>query len=112
MLPRQWCHGSAFEVDAGGRAGACRIKCLNTTGGVPILVSVQSLAQMGAIMEFSTGAAFFRHLADQSFVQLENDADVHLCLALVEDLLARPVSDEGQHERFIASAEVLEGLKK
>ena len=67
----------AFKVNVGGRTGDCKINCLNTTG-VPILLSVQSLSQMGAIIDFSTGAAFFRHLTDQSCVQLERASNGHL----------------------------------
>ena len=57
----------AFKVNDGGRTGECKINCLNTAG-VAILLSVHSLSQMGAIIDFSTGAAFFRNLADQAFV--------------------------------------------
>ena len=53
----------AFKVNAGGRTGDCKINCLNTTG-VPILLSVQSLSQMRANIDFSTGGAFFSHLTD------------------------------------------------
>ena len=75
---KTWCtfaHGErqqsqgevAFQVDAGGRMGDCKIACLNTTG-VPISLS---LSKMGTIIDFSTGAAFFWNLTDQVFVQLE-----------------------------------------
>ena len=60
----------AFQVDAGGRMGDCKIACLNTTG-VPILLSVQSLSKMVTIIDFSTAAAFFWNLTYQVFVQLE-----------------------------------------
>ena len=75
---------AALKVNAGGRTGNCKINCLNTTG-VPILLSVQSLSQMGTIIDFSTSVAFFRHLTDQSFVQLERETNGHLHLSLVED---------------------------
>ena len=70
-------------------------------------LSVQSLAQMGAIVDFRTGAAVFGYLTDQSFVQLEQDADRHLCRSLVEDLLARPFSDKGKLQGFTAAAQSL-----
>ena len=60
----------AFKVNAGGRTSECKINCFNTSG-VSILLSVH--CQMGASIDFSTGAAFFRHLADQPFVQLERE---------------------------------------
>ena len=99
----------AFKVNAGGRTGDCKINCLNTTG-VPILLSVQSLSQMGAIIDFSTGAAFFRHLTDQSFVQLERASNGHLYLSLVEDLLSQPILDREQLQGFQAAAQVLKNL--
>ena len=86
----------AFKVNAGGRAGACKINCLNTTG-MSILVSVQCLAQMGAIIDYSTDA----------HVQLAKEADGHHYLSLVENLLSRPISDRGQLERLKAAAEKL-----
>ena len=89
--------------------GDCKINCLNTTG-VPILLSVQSLAQMGAIIDFSTGAPFFRHLTDQSFVQLERESNGHLYLSLVEDLLSQPILDKEQLQGFQAAAQVLKNL--
>ena len=60
-------------MNVGGRTGECKINCLNTTG-VPILLSVHSLSQMGAIIDFSKGAAFFGHLSDQDFVPLERES--------------------------------------
>ena len=57
--------------------GNCKINCLNTTG-VPVLLFVQSQSQMGAIIDFSAGVAFFRHLTAQSFVQLERETKGHL----------------------------------
>ena len=67
----------AFKVNAGGRTGRCKINCFNTSG-VLILLFVHGLSQMGASIDFSTGAAFFRHLADQAFVQLEREPNGHL----------------------------------
>ena len=55
-----------------GRVGDCKIACLNATG-VPILLSVQSRSRMGAFIDFSTGAAFFRNLTDPVFVQLDGE---------------------------------------
>ena len=59
----------AFKVDAGGRAGASKINCLNTTGE-PIIQSLHldKFYTDGAIVDFSPGAEFLRHLRDQSFV--------------------------------------------
>ena len=64
----------AFQVDVGGKMGACKIAYLNATG-VPILLSVQSISKKGAVVDFSTGARFFRNLTDQVFVQLEQEAN-------------------------------------
>ena len=102
---------AAFKVNAGGRTRECKINCLNTTG-VPILLSVHSLSQMGAIIDFSTGAAFFRHLADQPFVQLERESNGHLYLSLVEDMLSQPILNKEQLQGFQAAAQVLENIDK
>ena len=56
----------AFQVNAGGLAGDCKIACLNATC-VPILLSVLSRSKMQAIVDISTGSAFFRSLTDQGF---------------------------------------------
>ena len=98
---------SEGEVNGGGRTGKCKINCLNTTR-VPILLSVRSLSQMGAIIDFSTGAAFFRHLADQAFVHPERASNGHLYLSLVEDVLSQPISNKEQLQGFQAAAQVLE----
>ena len=96
-------------MNAGGRTGDCKINCLNTTG-VPILLSVQSLSQIGAIIDLSTGAAFFRHLTDESVVQLERESNGHLYLSLVEDLLSQPILDKEHLQGFQAAAQVLKNL--
>ena len=101
----------AFKVNAGDRTENCKIFCLNTTG-VPICLFVQSLSQMGATIDFGTGVAFFRHLTDQSFVQLEGEANEQLYLTLVEDILLQPISDKNQQQGFQSLAQVLENLDK
>ena len=67
---------------------------------------------MGAIIDFSTGAAFFRHLADQAFVQLERESNGHLYLSLVEDMLSQPILNKEQLQGFQAAAQVVENLDK
>ena len=71
-----------------------------------------SLSQMGAIIDFSTGAAFCRHWADQVFVQLERESNGHLYLPLVEDMLSQPISNKEQLQGFQAAAQVQENLEK
>ena len=46
-----------FRVNAGDQTSNCKITCLKTSR-VSILLSVQSLSQMGAVIDFSTGTAF------------------------------------------------------
>ena len=58
---------------------------------------------MGAIIDFSTGAAFFRHLTDQ-------ESNGHLYLSLVEDLLSQPILDKDLLQGFQAAAQVLKNL--
>ena len=70
--------------------GDYKIACLNTKE-VPILLSVQSLSEMGAVIDFRTCAAFCRNLAHQSFVQLETETNGNLFLSLAEDVLSHPV---------------------
>ena len=67
---------------------------------------------MGAIIDFNTGAAFFRHLTDLSLVQLERETHGHLYLSLVGDVLFQPILDKSQLQGFQAAAEVLENLNK
>ena len=52
-------------MNAGGCAGACKINCWNTTGG-PILFLCAKFSADGSHIDFSAGAACFRH-HDQSF---------------------------------------------
>ena len=92
----------ASKVNAGGRRENCKMNCVNTTG-VPIQLSVQSLSQMGAIIDLSTGVAFFRRLRDQHFVQLERETNGHLFLSLVEDLISQTISDKKSAARVPGS---------
>ena len=84
---------------------------LNATG-VPILLTIQSLSKMGAIIDFSTGASFFPNLTDTVFVQLEQEANGHLYLSPVKDMLSQSICDEDQLLGFQAAARVLENLGK
>ena len=101
----------AFQVNVGGKMSNCKIAYLNATG-VPILLSVQSISKMGAIMGFSTGATFFRSLTDQVFAQLEQEANGHLYVSLVKDMLSQSICDEDQLLGFQAAARVHENLGK
>ena len=91
--------------------GDCKIAYLNATG-VPVLLSVQSSSKMEAIMDFSTGATFFRNLTDTVFVLLEQEANVRLYWSLAKDMLSRTVCDEDQLLGFQAAARVCENLGK
>ena len=75
-------------MNAGGRARACETNCLNKTS-VPILLSVQGLAHMGVILDFSTGACLL-----SISVQLEEEANGQ-----------RQNSDNGQLEGSMAAAQ-------
>ena len=102
---------AAFKVNAGGRTDDCKTNCLKTAG-VPNLLSLQSLSRMGAVVELSTGAAFFRKLTGQSFVQLERETHGHLFLSLVEGVLSQPILDKGQLQGVQEAAQVLEHFDK
>ena len=65
---------------------------------------------MGGLIDYSTGAAFFRKLTEQSFVQLEQETNGHQYWSLVEDLLSRPISDKVQLVGLLAAAQVLRSL--
>ena len=67
---------------------------------------------MGAIVGFSTGATFFRNPIDQVFVLLEQEANRHLYLSPVKDMLSRSICDEDQLLGFQAAARVCENLGK
>ena len=70
----------AFQVNVGGKMGDWKIAYLIATGA-PILLSVQSSSKMEAMMDFSTGATFFRNLTDTVFVQLQQEANgTSLCV--------------------------------
>ena len=49
-----------------------------TARSIVCILLVQSLSQVGVVVDFGTGAAFFRNLTDQSFVQLERETNGHL----------------------------------
>ena len=59
-------------------------------------------------LDFSTGAAFFRHLADRAFVQLTRESNEHLHLSLVEDMLSQPILNKEQLQGFQAASQVSE----
>ena len=101
----------AFQENVGGKMSDWKIACLNATG-VPILLTVQSLSKMGAIIDFSTGASFFRNLTDTVFAQLEQEANGHLYLSPVKDMLSQLICDEDQLLRFQAAARILGNLGK
>ena len=102
---------SPSKVNARGRTVDCKVNCWNTTS-VPNLLSVQSLSQMGAVIDKSTCAAIFKILTDQSFVQLERETNAHFYLSLVEDMLSQTFLDKGLLQGFQAAAQVLENLDK
>ena len=70
------------------------------------------LSQMGAIIDLSIGVALFRHLTDQSFVQLERETNGHLYLSLEGDTLSQPISDKNQLQGFQEAKQVRANLDK
>ena len=67
---------------------------------------------MGAVIDCSTCAAFYRFLTDQSFVQLERETNAHFYLSLAEDMLSQPFWDKSLLQGFPAAAQVLANLDK
>ena len=74
------------------------------------MLCAQNLSQMGAIIDFTTGAAFFRNITEQSFVHLERETNGHLYVSLVEDMLSRPILDKSQLHGFQTAAQFPENL--
>ena len=82
------------------------------TARSPIWMQQEYPSKMEAIVDLSTGATFLRNLTDQVFVQLEQEANGHLYLSPVKDMLSRTICDEDQLLGFQAAAKVLENLGK
>jgi hypothetical protein len=63
---------ATFEIEAKGQRGTFDIHGLNAKG-VPILVSIDTLAKMGAVIDFRTGRAIYQALDPNAIIQLESD---------------------------------------
>ena len=76
---------ATFEIEAKGQTGTFDIHGLNAKG-VPILVSIDTLAKMGAVIDFRTGRAIYQSLDPNAIVQLERATTGHLLMDLAKDL--------------------------
>ena len=81
---------ATFEVEVAGSPGTIDCHGIDAKG-VPMLLSAQSLRQMGAVINFETGQAKFLRLHPETVVQLEKSSTGHWLLDLSEDLDAREV---------------------
>ena len=55
-------------------------------GSAPILLSVHSLRQLGALMDFENDLAVFRHVDPTRVIQLERSSAGHQIMPLTEDV--------------------------
>ena len=83
---RQCTSRSTFAVRAGGAQGTCGINGLDVKG-VPILLAVNTLQNLGAIVDFGSNICSFQKVAPDVIVKLEKAKTGHLYLSLVDDLL-------------------------
>ena len=97
---------ATFEIEAKGQRGTFDIHGLNAKG-VPILVSIDTLAKMGAVIDFRTGRAIYQALDPNAIIQLEKATTGHLLMDLAEDLCedeVRPSPEDAGTQRLAAAS--------
>ena len=82
---------ATFEIEENGNGCTIDIHGLDAKG-VPILVSIDTLARMGAVIDFKTGRAIYQELRPTQIVQLERSTTGHLLMDLAEDLYKDSIS--------------------
>ena len=78
-------------LTASGNPGTLKVHTLDRGTG-PILLSVESLRQLGAVIDFDADLAVFRNINANRIVQLERSATGHQLLSLTEDLFEHSVA--------------------
>lgn len=84
---RDTCLSTAqVEITANQKPGLLQVHTLDRGVG-PILVSIATLRQLGAIVDFSSNLAVFRNLDARKVVPLVESASGHQMVSLTDDLL-------------------------
>ena len=94
---------ATFEVSAGARGGRCPINGFEAPG-IPILLAVQALENLGAVIDFETSIACFKRVNPNVLVELERAPNGHRLLSLVDDLLAQETTDPEKVAPMVAFA--------
>ena len=76
---------ASVSVPMGGKLGMMKVHALDQ-GSAPILLSVHSLRQLGALVDFENDLAVFRHVDPTRVIQLERSSAGHQIMPLTEDV--------------------------
>ena len=88
---RNRCASTAqMSVPLDGKLGSLRVHALDA-GSSPVLLSVQSLKQLGAMIDFEGGLAVFRKIAPDKVIRLEQTEAGHFVMPLTSDIFERAV---------------------
>ena len=79
---------ASLSVPMGGQCGTMRVHALDQ-GEAPILLSVHSLRQLGALIDFEHDLAVFRSVDPTRVVSLERSSAGHQIMPLTEDVYAQ-----------------------
>ena len=83
---RNQCASTAtMMVPMKGQVGQLKVHALDA-GTSPVLLSVQSLRQLGALIDFESGLAVFRRIAPDHIIQLERTEAGHFVMPLTSDV--------------------------
>ena len=82
---------ATIGLTAAGAPGTLKVHTLDRGTG-PILLSVESLRQLGAVIDFEEDLVVFRRLNANRIVQLERSSTGHQLLSLTEDIFEQSVA--------------------
>lgn len=86
---RNQCASTAsLRVPLAGQHGTMKVHALDQ-GEAPILLSIHSLRQLGAIIDFEADLAVFRHVDPTRMIPLERSSAGHQVMPLTEDIYAK-----------------------
>ena len=73
-----------LQIQAGNKPGQLKVHCLDHGNG-PLLLSVETLRNLGAVVDFSSDLICFRHLDPCRVIRAERSATGHQLLDMTED---------------------------
>jgi hypothetical protein len=82
---------ASLSVPLGGKCGSMKVHALDQ-GSAPILLSIHSLRQLGAVIDFENDLAVFRHVDSSRLVPLERSSAGHQVMPLTEDIYQNAVT--------------------